>query len=90
MRRRDFLKSVCVAGLGSAAFVFTLGGCIAPKISKTVSTEKSQPWRCEHCGHLTRSGDDLANTRCPRCKRKGVMVKITEKELQMYLKKMQE
>jgi len=86
MNRRQFLKSVCVAVLGSAALVFTSGGCVAPLVSRTVSEQKSQPWRCGYCGHLTRSDRDLTDTRCPRCKRKGFLTRITEKELQDYLK----
>lgn len=85
MNRRHFLKSVCIAVLGSIAFVFTLGGCVA-LVSPTVSEQESQPWRCSYCGYLTRSEQDLTDTRCPRCRRKGFLARITEKELQDYLK----
>ncbi len=85
MNRREFLKSACVAAVG-ATFVFMAGGCVAPRISPTVSAEKSQAWRCEYCGHLTRSSQDLSEARCPRCMRTGHLKKITEKELQAYLK----
>ena len=84
MNRRDFLRSVCVTLAGSVAFLFS-GGCGAPLISPTVSEQKSQAWRCGNCGHLTRSNQDLTGTRCPRCKRKGFLMRITEKELQEYL-----
>jgi DNA-directed RNA polymerase subunit RPC12/RpoP len=86
MNRRRFLKSACVAVTGSAALVLVSGGCVAPRVSATVSEETSQAWRCEHCGHLTRSAKDLTDTRCPRCRRKGLLKKITEEELQDYLK----
>ena len=86
MNRREFVKSVCIALLGSVGIVLTSGGCIAPRVSPTVFDEKSQPWRCEYCGHLTRSDRHLTGTRCPRCKRKGGMKRISEKELERYLK----
>jgi DNA-directed RNA polymerase subunit RPC12/RpoP len=85
MNRRHFLRSVCFALAGSVAFLFS-GGCVAPLISPTVSEQKSQAWRCGNCGHLTRSNQDLTDMRCPRCKRKGFLTRITEKELQEYLK----
>lgn len=86
MDRRQFLSSMGVALAGSAAILVTAGGCIAPHISPSVSGQKSQAWRCDNCGHLTRSDRDLTDTRCPRCFRTGFMKKITEKELQDYLK----
>lgn len=84
MNRREFLKSACAALAGSAALLL-LAGCVAPLISPAVSEQKAQAWRCGNCGHLTRSDQDLTDTRCPRCKRKGFIVRITEKELQDYL-----
>lgn len=84
MNRRQFIKSVCVTLAGGAALVFS-GGC-APRVSPVVSEEKSQAWRCENCGHLTRSDEDLTDTRCPRCMRKGFMVRISEAQLRDYLK----
>ena len=89
MNRRHFLKSVCTSLAGSAALLF-LVGCIAPRVSPKVSEQKAQAWRCGNCGHLTRSDQDLTDTRCPRCKRKGFITKITEKELQDYLKQYNE
>jgi len=85
MDRRQFLSSMGVALAGSAAILVTAGGC-ASLVSPTVAGQKSQAWRCGNCGHLTRSDQDLTDTRCPRCFRKGFMKKITEKELQNYLK----
>jgi len=66
--------------------VLATSGCIAPQISPSVLEKDSQPWRCEHCGHLTRSGEDISSSRCPRCKRKHKMKKITEAQLQEYLR----
>ena len=86
MTRRDFLKSVSLAVAGGAALVAVSGGCMAPHVSQSVSQSKAQPWRCGYCGHLTRSDQDLTETRCPRCKRKGHMTRITEEQLQSYLK----
>jgi len=86
MDRRQFLSSMGVTFAGSVAVLMTAGGCVAPRVSQAVAREKSQAWRCGNCGHLTRSGLDLADTRCPRCFRKGFMKKITEKELQDDLK----
>lgn len=86
MNRRHFLRSAFVTLAGSAAFLLS-GGCVAPLVSPTVSEQKSQAWRCGNCGHLTRSSRDLTGTRCPRCKRKGFIVRISEEELQGYLKR---
>ena len=86
MDRRQFLSSMGVALAGSAAILVTAGGCVAPLVSPSVTEQKSQAWRCGNCGHLTRSDQDLTNTRCHHCFRKGFMKKITEKELQDYLK----
>jgi DNA-directed RNA polymerase subunit RPC12/RpoP len=86
MDRRNFLVSVCAALAGSAGLLF-LGGCIAPLISPAVKDQESQAWRCDNCGHLTRSDRDLTNTRCPRCKRKGFLKRITEQELQDCVKR---
>ena len=86
MVRRQFLSSMGAALAGASALLATVGGCVAPRVSPSVGEQKLQAWRCEHCGHLTRSERDLTDTRCPRCFRKGVLKKITEKELQAYLK----
>jgi len=85
MNRRVFLRTMLLGIVASVPLAAFLGGCVAPRISTSVSENKSQPWRCEHCGHLTRSDADLTDTRCPRCMRKGVMKKITEEELTKYL-----
>jgi phage FluMu protein Com len=85
--RRQFLGSVGLAAAGGAALAVGLGGCMTPLVSPTVAAEKAQAWRCEHCGHLTRSALDLAPTRCPKCHRKGGLTRISEAELQAYLKK---
>ncbi len=72
MSRRNFLKNLLIAVSGVISFSLLAGGClIAPLVSPKIKEEKSQPWRCEFCGHLTRSEVDLTNNRCPRCKRKG-------------------
>jgi len=82
MRRRRFLRSLCVSIGAVSVSLFMAGGCVAPRVSPTVSELKTQVWLCGYCGHLTRSDEDLTSTRCPRCKRKGFMKTITEKELQ--------
>ncbi len=81
MDRRWFLKAV----LGIAGLVF-IEGCRAPLVSKKVFDQSNgPPWRCENCGHLTRSVVDLTGTRCPRCGQKR-LVRISEEQLQEYLK----
>jgi len=85
MHRRDFLISACAALTGSLALLLC-GSCVAPLISPAVSEKKAQAWRCGNCGHLTRSDQDLTDKRCPRCRRKGFLTKITEQELQDFLK----
>ena len=84
--RRQFLGSVGLAAAGGTALALGLGGCMTPLVSPTVAAGKSQAWRCEHCGHLTRSDLDLTATRCPKCHRKGGMTRISEADLQTYLK----
>jgi len=86
MSKRRFLRSLSLAVGAASVPLFLAGGCVAPRVSSAVSELKTQPWRCEYCGHLTRSDQDLTATRCPRCKRKGSIKKITEEELQGYLK----
>lgn len=81
MNRRDFLVSACALAAVNLAMLCS-GGCVAPLISPAVSENTSQPWRCGNCGHLTRSERDLTDTRCPRCRRRGFLAKITEEELQ--------
>ena len=84
MQRRDFLKIV-FGGVLAVGPLVVAGGCIAPRISSTAyDTANGQPWRCEVCGHLTRSNDDLTETRCPRC-RKRRLRRISEEELKKAL-----
>ena len=86
MDRRNFLKKLSMSVAGVAGLSL-LAGCIAPRVSPTVADKSNgQPWRCQHCGHLTRSNEDLSNVRCPRCKKKR-FAKISEEELQEWLDK---
>lgn len=84
MDRRIFLVALGY-GLTGSAFLLCSGGCIAPRVSSKVYDKKVQAWRCSNCGHLTRTGDDLTDERCPRCKRKGFFARITEEKLERYL-----
>ena len=70
---------------GLPAALASLAGCVG-RIGSTVESKKGeQPWRCSYCGHLLRSNDDMSQKRCPRCYHKN-LGKITEEELQQYLK----
>jgi DNA-directed RNA polymerase subunit RPC12/RpoP len=83
--RRQFLKSAGLSVAAGAALVFGASGC-ASLVSPTVADSKAQAWHCGNCGHLLRSDKDLTGTRCPRCFRKGFLKRITEEEMQAYLK----
>ena len=83
--RRAFLRTVSLGVAGGAILGFGAGGCVA-LVSPTVKDSKAQAWRCGNCGHLLRSDKDLTGTRCPMCYRKGFMKRITEEDLQGYLK----
>lgn len=84
MNRRDFLK-LTLGGAVTGGILTFLNGCVA-RVSEAVHDKaKGTPWRCSNCGYLTRSTEDLANTRCPRCMEKD-MKRITEEELNNYLK----
>lgn len=84
MNRRDFFRMLIAGGIGITGAVF-LGGCIAPRISDTAWVKTAgSPYRCEKCGHLTRSETDITADRCPRC-RARMMRKITEQQMANYL-----
>ncbi|WP_419659955.1 uncharacterized protein Dvar_02920 [Desulfosarcina variabilis str. Montpellier] len=87
MNRRGFLKRLMsgIVGAGSLLFV---NSCMAPLISATARDKNAgDPWQCMNCGHLTRSKEDLAGTRCPRCTQR-MLKKITEAEMAEALKKL--
>lgn len=79
MNRRTFIKNAGFAVVAVVAGVFS-HGCVAPKVDSSAYDDKNgDPWRCEFCGHLTRSKNDLSETRCPRCMKKKLR-RITEEE----------
>ncbi len=85
MNRRGFFKTMLASTLGIAGLVL-VKGCMAPLVSQKVFDQSNgQPWRCENCGHLTRSDTDLTDVRCPRCGKKQFS-RISEEQLQEYLK----
>lgn len=77
--RRDILKT----GAGAASAVL-LGGVMSSCASQIGAKEAGSPWRCEKCGKLLRSHEDMSGKRCPRCFAKQ-LVQITEEELAAYL-----
>lgn len=79
MKRKEF--GVLIVGL--AAFP-ALPGCKSRIGKSAYDAEMGEPYRCEKCGHLVRSKDDLHGTRCPRCYAKA-MKRITEEEAQKIL-----
>lgn len=87
MNRRGFIKSVLSGILGMGTLVF-LNSCMAPLISTTARDKSAgDPWQCMNCGHLTRTKEDLAGTRCPRCTQR-MLKKITDAEMADALKKL--
>ena len=85
MNRRGFIKNLLsgILGLGAIALV---NGCMAPLISATARNKRAgDPWQCMNCGHLTRTTEDLAGTRCPRCTQR-MLKKITEAQMAEALK----
>lgn len=84
MNCRFFIRMFLVGGICIAGSFFS-SGCIAPRISETAWVKTAgSPYRCEKCGHLTRSETDITAERCPRC-RARMMRKITEEEMANYL-----
>ena len=87
MNRRGFIKRLLTGFLGIGALV-SAGGCMAPLISATARDKSAgDPWQCMNCGHLTRTREDLAGTRCPRCTQR-MLKRITEEEMTQALQKL--
>jgi predicted RNA-binding Zn-ribbon protein involved in translation (DUF1610 family) len=87
MHRRTFLRSVTAITAAAAAGLtsFTIAGCGAPRVSpKARDQSAGEPWQCQHCGHLTRSQEDLSDDRCPRCYRRQLR-RISEEEMAQAL-----
>lgn len=87
MQRRQFLRSAL-----SLPLMFPVLGLLtacAPRISQLVhDPANGEPWRCAHCGHLTRSSTDISGDRCPRCGRRHLS-RISEEELAARLARAQ-
>lgn len=74
MKRSQF-GTILLGFVGLSA----LTGCKS-RISKSAyDSSLGDPYKCEKCGHLIRSKEDLEGTRCPRCYAKA-MKKISEEE----------
>jgi DNA-directed RNA polymerase subunit RPC12/RpoP len=87
MNRRGFFKYLMTGILAVGAMV-SATGCMAPLVSAAARDKNAgDPWQCMNCGHLTRSREDLAGTRCPRCTQR-MLKKITEEEIARALKKL--
>jgi DNA-directed RNA polymerase subunit RPC12/RpoP len=85
MDRRAFLRGLAGSLAGIVALV-SAGGCAAPPVSSRAwDKAKGTPWRCQSCGHLTRSDEDLTNVRCPQCGRRTLQ-RISEEEMEQRLK----
>ena len=83
MNKREFGKTMLAGGAAVAGASF-LAGCVAAVSDKALDETQGDPWRCEKCGYLTRSKEDLSDVRCPRCHMKR-MVRISEEEMENYL-----
>jgi len=88
MKRREFIRTSAAGALGVA--VLAAAGCSTSRVGPTAKDKaKGQPWRCQKCGYLMRSDEDLSNTRCPRCWSKSIR-RITDKQMDEYLAKEQQ
>ena len=86
MKKRAFLEIVATGTVGIAGTAL-LAGCMAPRVGKRAGIKtEGEPYRCERCGHLTRSKTDITGERCPRC-RARMLKRITEEEMAQYLAK---
>lgn len=80
MQRRTLLG----VGLAASAVAAMLSGCMARVSDAAKNPDKGNPWRCERCGYLTRSAEDLSGQRCPRCMAKRFR-SLTEEEFAKWL-----
>lgn len=79
MKRNEFSAVVFgLLGLG------TLSGCKSRIGKSAYDADLGDPYKCDKCGHLIRSKEDLEGTRCPRCYAKA-MKRISEEEAEKLL-----
>ena len=84
MQRRTLLSKVfgVVAGICT---VQGLQGCAVSRVSEAaLDPERGKAWRCQTCGYLTRSDEDLSKEFCPRCMTKKLR-EVTEEEFTKWL-----
>ncbi len=82
MQRRSFLGTLAVAGTTVLGWV---QGCAVSRISDEArDPEQGDPWRCQTCGYLTRSSEDISGKWCPRCMTKRFK-RVTEDEFAKWL-----
>jgi DNA-directed RNA polymerase subunit RPC12/RpoP len=87
MNRRVFIKRLLATVMGIATLIGA-NGCMAPLISASARDKSAgDPWQCMNCGHLTRTTEDLAGTRCPRCTQR-MLKRISEEQMAAELKKL--
>jgi len=87
MNRRRFMKRM-LSGLVGVGALTVVNACTAPLISATAKDKNAGvPWQCMNCGHLTRTNEDLAGTRCPRCTLR-MLKRISEEQMAAALKKL--
>ncbi len=70
---------------GGAVAGLLLAGSPSAHADKLDNKEDGAPWRCERCGKLLRSHEDMTDKRCPRCFAKKLK-RITEEEMKTHLK----
>lgn len=83
MTRIRFIQQIFLL-CGLTACASSSVGCMlmVPEVSKKARDPRNgDPWQCTFCGYVTRSRDDISNTRCPRCMRKK-MTLINEEDMQ--------
>lgn len=79
MKRKEF-GAILLGLVGATAFT----GCKSRIGKSAYDVDLGDPYKCEKCGHLIRSKEDLEGTRCPRCYAKA-MKKISEEEAEKLL-----
>ena len=86
MDRRTFIQRIVFGFLGIGGTML-LAAC-APLVSAAARDKSAgEPWQCMNCGYLTRSKEDLSDSRCPHCGRR-MLARISEEEMAKALAKL--
>jgi len=81
MQRRSFFKTLAVGCAGGMAWI---QGCVSRISKEARDPDQGDPWRCQTCGYLTRSSEDISGKWCPRCMTKRFK-RVSEEEFEKWL-----